>query len=224
MAWGSVGSCLDQTHVAGLRVSDLDLRVRPAQGQLGPVGAERQAPDHVLGAVKGRKSLAGLPVPKLDCGAALASRELPARAGGDQSPVGAEGDRAEATGGHLQREPFGVAEPLDVVPFPAAALDRAAVEQVLGQGDVVVLHLAIGPVDPVDVILPGQVLGTLVGDLGLFLGESLGLRLGLRQGLGLRERPIDLGVGPDPPTQQRRQEQEDRRRSAPRSPAGAAPT
>jgi hypothetical protein len=49
-------------------------------------------------------------------------------------------------------------EPLDVVPFPAAALDRAAVEQVLGQGDVVVLHLAIGPVDPVDVILPGQVL------------------------------------------------------------------
>ena len=102
---------------------------------------------------------------------------MPARAGGDQSPVGAERDRADASGGRLSGQALGVAEPLDVVPLPAAALDRAAVEQVLGQGDVVVLHLAIGPVDPVDVILPGQVLGLFRGDLGLLIGD-LGLFLG----------------------------------------------
>ena len=69
-----------------------------------------------------------------------------------------------------------VGQPIDVVPLPAAEIDRAALEQVLGQGDVVVLHLAECQGDAVDVVLPPQVLrpfgrlaGLLVGPLALLL-------------------------------------------------------
>ena len=181
---------LGPEDLTGLDIPDLDLRVRPAHGQLGPVGAERQAPDTVLRTVKGEPPLPGLAIPQLDIRPAPASRERAARAGGDPAAIGAEGDRDHVSGGYLHGQALGVAEPVDVVPLPAAALDRAAVEQVLGQGDVVVLDLAIGPVDPVDVVFPGQVLGVApVGD---------------------RQRPVDLDVRPGPQAQERRQEQEDR--------------
>src|SRR5262249_56138109 len=85
-----------------------------------------------------------------------------ARPRDEPRPVGAEGD---GVGGdaRVQAEALAVTEPLDVVPLPAAALGRAAVEQVLGQRDVIVLNLAKGPVDPVDVILAGQRLGVVAG-------------------------------------------------------------
>ena len=34
-------------------------------------------------------------------------------------------------------------QPIDVVPLPTAEVNRAALEQVLGQGDVIVLHLSL---------------------------------------------------------------------------------
>src|SRR6516165_12410116 len=98
-ALGQPRLTLGTEDLAGLRMTDLDLRVRPVQGQLGPVGAECQTPDHVLRTVKGRPPSAGLPVPQLNIRAALAFREMPARAGGDQSPIVAVSDRADASGG-----------------------------------------------------------------------------------------------------------------------------
>ena len=63
---------------------------------------------------------------------ALAEGERPARGGGDPASVGAVGDRVDASRGRLQGQALGMAGPIDVVPLPAAALARAAVEQVLG--------------------------------------------------------------------------------------------
>src|SRR6516164_9242209 len=113
--------------LAGICIPDLDLGVRPAYGQLGPVGAESEAPDVVLRAAQGEPPLPGLAIPQLDIRTASAGGERPARASGDQASVGAEGDRINASSGHLHGQALGVTEPLDVVPFPAAALGRAAV-------------------------------------------------------------------------------------------------
>jgi hypothetical protein len=72
-----------------------------------------------------------------------------------------------------------MAEPVDVVPLPPAAIDRPALEQVVRQGDVVVLYLTAGAVDPVNVILPRQILGPLGSDLRLLLRPFVGSGFGL---------------------------------------------
>ena len=86
------------------------------------------------------------------------------RAGNGPGSVGAVGQRVDTRVTEIKDPAFRIAEPLDEVPLPAATLGVAAVQQVLGQGDVVVLDLAIGAVDAVDVILAGELLGLLDGD------------------------------------------------------------
>src|SRR5262249_62407907 len=100
----------------------------------------------VLRTGKGELPLPGLPIPQSDIEPALPRGERPARAGGDPASIRAEGDRVDTSSRRLQGQSLGVAEPIDVMPLPAAAFDRAAEKQVLGQGDVVVLHFAKGPV------------------------------------------------------------------------------
>src|SRR5262249_47065430 len=138
----------------GLHLPERDLRATcgmapPAHCQLSPVGAESQAPDMVLGAAKAQPPLASSTLPKFHIRTALTDGERPAGAGSKLASVGAEGNRADASGGRVHGQALGVTKPHDVVPFPAAALDGAPVEQVLGERHVIVLHLPIGPVDPV---------------------------------------------------------------------------
>src|SRR5262249_14923391 len=124
---------LGPEDLTGLRIPDHDLRATDwraaaSHGQPGPVGAEREAPDMVLRTGEGGLPLPGRPVPQLDIRTALAHGERPARGGGDPAAVGAEGDRVDASRGCHQGQALGMAEPIDVVPLPAAALDRAAEE------------------------------------------------------------------------------------------------
>jgi hypothetical protein len=53
---------------------------------------------------------------------------------------------------------------LDIIPLPATEVPRAAVEQAVGQGEVaVVLDLAKGEVDPLDIVPSPEVFGSLRG-------------------------------------------------------------
>ena len=110
----------------------------------------------------------------------------------NQVPSGPNARRVDAGVAQVQAQAFGVAEALDEVPFPAPSPGRAAVQEVLGEGDVVVLDLAIGAVDAVDVVLLGQRLGAFAGQLllGLGLGAGPGLSGWPGRGPSARSRAI----------------------------------
>src|SRR5262249_58404440 len=96
----------------------------------------------VLRTGKGELPLPGLPIPQFDIRTALARGERPAPAGGDPPSIRAEGDRVDTSSRRLPGQSLGVAEPIDVMPLPAAAFAPAAAQQGLGQAVASVLPFA----------------------------------------------------------------------------------
>ena len=88
-----------------------------------------------------------------------------AGAGGQQLAVGREchGPDVAALARAREGPQLGVSQPVGVVPLPGAEVGRAAVQQLVGQGDVVVEVLAIGQVDPADRVATPQRFGPLGG-------------------------------------------------------------
>ena len=86
-------------------------------------------------------------------------------------------------------------QPLHVGPFPVAEVRRGTVEDLLGQGGVVVQEFAVGQVHAIDVIAAAERLGPGVrlarhegGHLALLHGK-LALGLGLALGAAQQEDP-----------------------------------
>ena len=91
-------------------------------------------------------------------------------AGRNPTAVRAEGHREDDRGRLAESLQVQMTLAAHVGPFPAAEVRRAALEQLEGAGDIVVQALAIGEVDPTDVVLPPQGLRFIGGDLRLLLG------------------------------------------------------
>jgi hypothetical protein len=158
----------------------------------------------------------------------VAGRRVPDRqlatAGDNPRAVGAERHGINAILVASVSQQAEMAEPFDVAPLPATQGCRASVEELLGLGDVIRRPFVLGAVDLIDVELPLEGLGLLLGHPGLALG-FVALLLGLvalvagfdemRLGLAFRAhrpeglpgadcRARDQGPGDDEPRRQRR--------------------
>jgi hypothetical protein len=124
-----------------------------------PVRTDRHAVDASVDPEGGLPPPAGRHIPEVDERLAGLGGDAPVdgctRPCHDSAPVRAEGNGVDAPA-DIEVEALEVAEPLDVVPLPAAPIGRAAVQQFLGQRGVVSFHLAIGPVDAADIVLAGE--------------------------------------------------------------------
>ena len=153
-----------------------------------PIWTDRHTVDASIDPQGGLPPSAGRRIPEVDVRLVGLGGEGPGpdnrytRPRGDPAPVRAISHSIDAPD-DIEAEAPEVAEPLDVMPLPAAPLEWATVQQVLGQSDVVVFHLTIGPVDAVDVILSGELLGLPNRDLLLGLRLSTCRRLLRRQRL-----------------------------------------
>ena len=92
-------------------------------------------------------------------------------AGDELRAIEAVGNAIDADGVAPNRCEVEMAEPLEVIPFPAPELRRAPIQELLGLADVF-LVLILGQVDAVDVELSLESLGLLPSLVGLELGSA----------------------------------------------------
>src|SRR5262249_39103774 len=131
----------------------LNLRtVIPApRGDPRAVGADGQALDRAGQPAERAPIVAGGRIPEPDLGRIGRPGLTEGMPGprGDPCTVGAEGQALDALAKPRAHEILAMApksqalevgQPIDVVPLPTAEVNRAPLEQVLGQGDVIVLH------------------------------------------------------------------------------------
>src|SRR5262249_32002080 len=127
--------------LAGRRVPGRDAGLPPGVEEPAPDGgpptvrADGHRIDPPLEGPEGPPTAAGEPLADVDLRLIGLAAPRPVRRGArprdEPRPVGAEGDGVDADA-LAQAQALAVTEPLDVVPFPAAAPGRATVEQVLG--------------------------------------------------------------------------------------------
>src|SRR5262245_16061892 len=104
------------------QVPDPDLAVGRGSGEPAPVRAERQAPHLAVAmAFEGANDLTGNRIQDLHPAAAAASRQM--------GPIWAERDTGNPELLERDGEQIALAEALEVVPFPAAALLGAVLQQ-----------------------------------------------------------------------------------------------